>query len=202
MPYWDSYASQWTDYPATGSSYQVWANWTTSATTTTWDNTTGGGLVNGTWVAWTTTVVNTVATVWDAWVVGADGTMYTQPAPETEEQRRERERALGEWRAEREAAKQRARDLLAAHLDDEQREALERRAAFRVIASDGEEYEIEARGHSGNVRRIVGGRTVERLCVHAFVDGMPDEDHWLEQKLLLEADVETFRRTANITRVA
>jgi len=182
-------------------------NATTTGAWTTW---TGQTVAYQAWPYWIDGTVTTGSTyygnAWGMWVI------QPETVPETEEQRAEREerqrqeaaeyqRRASEENARREAAAARAREILRDHLTAEQAEALERRRAFHVIASDGEEYEIEARGHSGNVRRIVGGRAVERLCIHAYSE-MPDEDHWLSQKLLLEADAETFRQIANITRVA
>ena len=197
--------------------YEYW--YQTGTTTTAYSTTTSG------WTAWATT--GTASNVWPYWIASSGTTGGTFDANsvwrtwtilpdayvETDEQRAEREERqrreaeeyqqhAAEETSRREAAAAKARELLHDHLDAEQREALARRRAFRVIASDGEEYEIAAAGHSGNVRRIVDGRAVERLCVHAYVEGMPDEDHWLEQKLMLEADAEVFRRIANITRVA
>lgn len=96
-------------------------------------------------------------------------------------------------------AARRAQELLAANLDETQRADMERANGFRVITPQGNTYWV-AKGHVGNVYLLNNqGNRVESLCIHAR-DQLPDEDHMLAQKLLLETDEPNFRRIANITR--
>lgn len=113
----------------------------------------------------------------------------------TEEHRQRVERAAQEMRE----AEERAEELLKAHLTEEQMQDWERANRFEVVV--GERRYRVTRGRAGNVLLLdQRGNPIETYCIHAH-DDMPDADHCLSQKLLLESDEETFKRVANISGV-
>jgi hypothetical protein len=122
------------------------------------------------------------------------------------------ERELAEERARREEAEQKAYTLLMACLTPAQQKEYREKSRFTVHLPNGNAYQIY-RGHAGNVVRIDAGKRdtqgeykrLERFCIHAYpdtIDGgwMPDADHMLAQKIMLEADEGTFRRVANVSQ--
>lgn len=106
-------------------------------------------------------------------------------------------------RKARESADAKADRLLKTILSAEQRVQYERERAFDVIVGrtgERRRYRIK-HGWAGNVFVVDDrGREVERLCIHPSVQ-VPIADNLVAQKLLLEADEATFRRTANSTRL-
>jgi hypothetical protein len=108
--------------------------------------------------------------------------------------------APGPSAQEREAARATARELLLSLLDERQRDEYERLRRFTVIGADGEEYRIYRDGKSGNICRLNAEKTLEvdQFCIHDY-EGLPDEDTYIAQKLLLETDPQAFRRIANRT---
>lgn len=106
-------------------------------------------------------------------------------------------------RKARESADAKADRLLKTILSAEQRSQYERDRAFDVIVGrtgERRRYRIK-HGWAGNVYVIDDrGREIERLCIHPDVQ-VPIADNLVAQKLLLEADEATFRRTANSTRL-
>lgn len=101
-------------------------------------------------------------------------------------------------RREIEQAKVRARELLTKHLTEEQRNDFATKSHFLVHTKRGV-YRIN-RGIAGNIEFLGGPKDSrkEKLCIHSpHTYGLPEEDHMLGQKLLLEADEETFLRIAN-----
>lgn len=92
----------------------------------------------------------------------------------------------------------RARALLLDVLTDEQREEFVATERFRVRGSKGGVYEVRCNsGVSGNVRGRphMGGRE-RSYCIHP-TNGVPRHDTYLAQKLLLEHDEDEFLRVAN-----
>jgi hypothetical protein len=161
-----------------------------------------GGLIYQTWIAdgTATTTINTQhwninglgANVYQAFDVAVNGMTVSgtvrEPTP-AELQKME------EDKRRRDAARQRARDLLCSTLTDQQREQLHKENAFDLEVA-------------GRIYRIRPGRKVERLaldgkaealfCIHPdFSHGLPEDDVALSQKLLLEADEAAFLRIAN-----
>jgi len=152
-----------------------------------------------------------------------------QRQAETEEQRlareerevkaaAEREKRLAAQR-QKEAAKRRfqeegkmrARNLLNSMLSPEQREELEADNRFHLRVIDGKSgaervYRID-QGYQGNVKLLgPDGRPIKSYCIHAKTtddegNRLPNEDHMLAQKLLLQTDEERFLRVANMTPV-
>ncbi len=99
----------------------------------------------------------------------------------------------------RDVAIRKAEALLREHLDPEQQDQLNRNNQFRLIARSGRCYEI-SRGHAGNIFAFGGAQTM-KYCIHTR-ESMPDADHMLAQKLLLESNEEEFLRLANVTPLA
>lgn len=190
MPTYDGYYYG-IDNGTASNSISVWNYWTTSGTSSTittypaWDN----------WVTQGTYQVYQVSS--SPWV-------YTDPrTPEQIEwDRLEAERQADEWRAkadamaaEKAAAAARAQVLLEENLSEEQRKQLADNNWFEVVTPKAK-YRIR-RGWAGNVDRIGDdGRAHDRYCIHPSEE-VPHEDNMLAQKLLLEADEDTFLRIAN-----
>jgi hypothetical protein len=105
---------------------------------------------------------------------------------------------LGEDRqSARVAAQVRARELLRAHLNDDQRSEYDRKRSFVVVTPNGRSYRIKS-ASSYNVHGEADGID---YCVQLRSDaacrGIPVEDQMLAQKLLLEVDEPRFLRLAN-----
>lgn len=166
-----------------------------------------------TWKAWVTTTKNLTAastkveSVWLKWQECETKTNAIRQVPLKPPPKRSprdemiaRNRRRSREVRQRNAAR-RARELLLDHLTPEQQAELEANSYFHVETADGRRRYRIARGHVGNIRvvrcdepvRGKGGRLIQggtRLCAHAYhPDGsIPDEDHMLAQKLLLESE--------------
>lgn len=118
-----------------------------------------------------------------------------------EERRRVEERAqlARDEHARREAAHQRAQELLLEHLSPAQRDTLTRNGWFIVEGGrSGTKYRIRNRGVAGNIDVLGNGdRVTHRLCCHAADGGIPQGDQWLSQKIMLELAEDEFLRKAN-----
>lgn len=119
--------------------------------------------------------------------------------PVTAEQVRTQALAAEATRQEKIAATRKAEDMLKSMLDDRQRSSYSETASFEVLVTRTGEirrYLVE-RDWAGNVFRVdQHGRKIERFCIHPEKQ-IPLPDNMLAQKLLLEADEQTFLRTAN-----
>lgn len=115
-------------------------------------------------------------------------------------QREHRARIAAE-EAEREKAEITARELLLAHLSAQQKRDLLEHGWFEVIGSVGRRWRIRTRsGYSGNIDLMpeVGEVRLASYCAHAY-DQLPLHDHYLIQKIVLEADEESFIAIANVS---
>lgn len=188
----------------------VWYSWNTttgSATTTIVDS-------GEAWTYWCEEPTGTTigCTVWAQWcntTSTAAATTTTerryyvaphQPSAEEralwEEQRRQMEESMRVEREKREAADARARELLLAVLQREQREQFERDGHFLVTGRSGRRYRLR-RGTVANIDVIErDGRVKHRLCAHPLA--VPAHDTLVAQKLWLENDDEAFARVANV----
>ena len=181
----------------------VWGIWTTAAS---------GGTSNATvpctnvWRVW-----NENITTGTAHVVPAQSRQLTAAEQEAERQRieelrRQRAEEVAKDRqrdkedaARRAAAAKRADRLLRRHLSTEQERMWGKERRIIVVAGDGKRYEIKHGSH-GNIAELdEQGRKVARLCINITDHRAPLEDNVLAQKLALEIDPVSFRRTANIT---
>ena len=97
---------------------------------------------------------------------------------------------------ERAVVERRGRELLLAHLDEEQRADFEETGSF-VVRVGPRRYRIE-RGRVANVLCAEEGFRNRRYCIHPR-ENVPSGDHMLAQKLMLETDEETFLRIANVS---
>ena len=110
-----------------------------------------------------------------------------------------------------ETSKERARHLLSSMLSPEQREEFQEDDCFHLRVIDGKSgeervYRID-QGFQGNVKLLgPDGRPVKSYCIHAKTTDdegrrLPNEDHMLAQKLLLQTDEESFLKIANMSHV-
>lgn len=186
--------------PQTGDTSTVWGNWNAVITNTT----SGTGTLylgaDQAWANWNATSVVTasftVTTSWTGW-----NTAYE----ETREQREAREARAAEQarlaetaRPEREAARVRAEELLAAVLSEEQMAEYRTRRSFTLVSSKGRRWRIRAAGQSGNVDLLPdeGEEREATYCAHP-PGGLPDADAHLAQALTLITDEDAFLRVAN-----
>lgn len=172
------------------------------------------------WPQWTTITATTAATfresqlLWNGWLNSA-GTINlgARRLPErTEEQwrviREENERLRAERDRLHAAARAEGRKLLELVLSPAQLLSLDRQGFFEVVGSEGGLFRIY-HGVSGNVRQLVGGREINRLCVHPRLldhrtdegEGrgyLPTEDCLAAQALALLHDELGVVATANV----
>jgi hypothetical protein len=98
----------------------------------------------------------------------------------------------------REAAKQKANELLLAHLTPEQRRTFEENEWFVVEGGKTKQkYKINIHSYAGNIE-VVGMN--QRLCCHAD-SRIPQGDQLLAQKVMLELAEDDFLRLANRTMI-
>lgn len=127
--------------------------------------------------------------------VSASGRLYLQP--EEEIAAREAQRAARvQAEQKRSEAAERARELLLKHLTPEQRETYVSNGWFVVEGGRSKKrYRIHTRTYAGNIDVLDGDKTEVRLCCHC-ADAIPQHDHHLAQKLMLEAAEDDFLRAA------
>jgi len=106
--------------------------------------------------------------------------------------RREADRRL----AQRNQARDRAKELLRACLTEEQRSDMDRYGRFEVVGSNGGRYQLNISSYSGNIYSVdAHGGFGGCLCAHGR-DDLPLADHLLLQKLAIESDEAKFLATA------
>lgn len=154
--------------------------------------------------------------VWEAWVSNgvryqkarAENEFYHQrwPVPTPEQlavQQAARDKAEIDRKArvaEIETAKGRAEKLLLSALTDQQKEEFKSKGHFHCKSKQGNIYRIY-RGTHGNVKKLdpSGRKEIESLCIQP--ENVPEADAMLAQKFHIEFNEESFRKTANITRL-
>jgi hypothetical protein len=96
-------------------------------------------------------------------------------------------------------ASERSMELLQACLSPAQRKELEATGRISVTGSRGGKYAIDlTQSWSGNVLQFdERGRVLARLCCHSR-EQLPAADHFLLQKLAIEADEDRFLKTAYV----
>lgn len=182
----------------------VWPYWCDSITAATITPVT----LSTTWVNWNLAYSGTLT-------MGTGGTVLMLPATwtawnsaytETAEQRglRERQQARyqaeqAEWHEARLRASDRAAELLASLLTDEQMASYRDKGWFEVRGSRGGRWRIRNRGQSGNVDLMpeIGDERLATYCAHP-PEGLPAGDAHLAQMLALVTDEDAFRRVANL----
>lgn len=178
-------------------STQTWQSWTQNWITT---SSTTSLYLDNTWQAWNGTTYSSTTVTWDQW-------QHTVPMRFTSDYMAEAARADEEqlWavrraeqdrqRAKRDvlqaAARAEAHKLMAFVLTPAQMASYEARRHFDVVGSAGGIYRIH-HGTSGNLRRLINGVEVNRLCVHPSMwdgDGyLPTEDCLAAQALAIMHD--------------
>lgn len=238
MPTSTAYTSPWLRWQGTqtntitASNNTVWDHWVNSTGTTTASTITVPYEMNYdvTWRAWNQTSTAATQTytirtdVWNNWIQLGDGTgtvaayattlWRPQAAPlvrsedewaeiraEQERQRAERDKLQTEARGE-------ARKLMEFVLTKEQLAMYDAQRYFEVRGSDGGLFHVH-HGTSGNIRQVVEGREINRLCVHPrmldhrYDDGegagyLPTEDCLVAQALAIMHDESSLVNTANV----
>lgn len=193
------------------------ATWTTSGTSNvtgaiwlTWAGSTATSCTTSTdfiWGDWCSTSSSTTATIitnqvltWNNWnqVVRQVRTATPEQAAAHLQRIEESRRRQAEIDRERTKASQRAERLLLELLDENQAKDYRDRKKFRVIGSDGETYEIDARQAHGNIDRIgKNGRAIENYCVPLSDCDCPTPDHIVAQLLALKANIDHLLEKAN-----
>lgn len=200
--YYNAVWYRWCDTSSTAASNAdlAWTTW--SGTTSNCAGDCTGGTAN-VWVQWTSG-----DSTGD--VITCNGTgPYIDARTEEERaadearwaaERLETERRANEAAAVRAAARDKARTLLVAMLNEQQRAQLQRERFFEVIAKHSKRRYRIHEGTHGNVRLLSeDGREVTRYCGQP--NGVPTEDAMLAQKLQIEHDEDTFLQKANATRL-
>jgi hypothetical protein len=190
----------WTNTATTTNTVQLWNNWVSSGTTT------ASVAYTNTWSYW----LEGYAT---SGVTRPDSNFYVAPQltpdqlAEQQRQREERELAAAVERGRRAEAAMKARALLLEELDAEQAAEFAAKNHFHVRVRTGRGprsrerlFRIRGNHYAGNVEELNDeGQRIASYCIHMRSD-IPTEDHLVAQKLLLESDVESFERIANISR--
>jgi hypothetical protein len=99
-------------------------------------------------------------------------------------------------------AREKARELLLSVLDDKQRKELDTLRYFTVMSEKSKRiYRINTgMGVSRNIDEVnEKGVVIKRLCAHHSDYQIPDWDHFVSQKLMLEHAEEDFRKIANFS---
>lgn len=218
--YINSTASRWyTPTSATTATNCNWINWATNGTAATTITTT----------AITPTIYWYVADDWsndNTWVRAQARSIMTRPyiarrsrAQAAEDELRyyyeqEQRRQQSDIRRQHDqAARDRSRELLLAHLTPAQRETFDKNKWFIVEGGlSKQRYRIRDTGHMvANIDVLDDtfvldaakdqARVSHRLCGHCDINEVPLYDQLLAQKMMLELDEERFLKLANRHRV-
>lgn len=165
---------------------------------------------NDAWVSWTHAATTTITTdsMWQMWnslnpaTTLVTGAVWSEPERQRALDRYERQQE--EARQRRQAAKERARELLKSLLTQEQWESYDTVMGFDVVGSDGVTYRIQ-HGMIGNVYALYpDGTRRAAYCAHPYEwDAendcrLPTEDILAGQVLALRTDAPGFVATANV----
>lgn len=190
----------------------AWDSWSQPYTSGTGGGTVWGGW-NNQWAITTSTTVTYRIQTWQSWIDNTvrvysmedlatpvrftEGYARVEPRQRTEDEwndvrlQREAQRIDRDADAVHAAARAEAHKLLAFVLTPAQMASYEARRFFDVVGSAGGVYRIH-HGTSGNIRRVIEGAEVNRLCVHPQLhDGggyLPTEDCLAAQALALMHD--------------
>ncbi len=194
---WRAWNNSWSQTYSTSTTVDVWQQWNESWTVTTSAST----LNQDIWVRWTTGTTTGVVPMPRPIQVHSmeDLDALSRRPNRTEEEwaaiRAENERLRAERDRLQAAARAEAHKLLGLVLTREQMASYEARRFFDVVGSAGGVYRIH-HGTSGNIRRLIDGREVNRLCVHPHLyvaddnggGHLPTEDVLAAQALALMHD--------------
>lgn len=179
----------------------TWMQWTTASTT-----------ASATWNQWITAGTSTTVTmtgqnvVWHNWQEAPGRRRETNDELQALRERQSRERLAREQqrRADREAAKARATELLHDLLTEAEQATLRESARVEIEGTDGNLYRLETHRETvhGNIVRVdEHGCILGRACVapRMYDDGgaLPTADGWVGQYLGLKFDTQEFLSHAN-----
>lgn len=165
-----------------------------------WINT--AATVTSNTTAYTTTNTTNTTTIWNNWFQLAGGQIGGQArvgqvmTPADEQHYRDQH---AETTKRRDAAVNRARELLEEHLTPRQLTMYRKHGWFVVQGGkSGKRYVIHTSGIAGNIHEL-GDNNISniRYCCHANDNEMPAADHWLTQKLWIESCEDEFLAKAN-----
>lgn len=226
MPIYSSTTTGTTDWYQPADTWQTWVGTGTTSSSNVTISATGGTSIWGTWQGTFTrtyTLASTNGALWNDWVVSGvpANAVQVYSMQDLNRESRRPQRTEDEWariRAENEqlrverdavqaAARAEAHKLLALVLTKEQMASYETRRYFDVAGSEGGLFRIH-HGTSGNIRQLIDGREVNRLCVHPQLwdrdpvgNGagyLPTEDCLAAQALALMHDELGAVTTANV----
>jgi hypothetical protein len=196
---------------AATSTLDIWPLWVSNATVATTSITSAANAAAATFVRTMGVLQQQMWTVWNQQLANGGGHTLSAIAPRRSgrvqmaademarhaQYEREAQARYEAERALRVAAEAKAELLLQRLLTAEQSESLKEKRHF-YLYSRGSKYRID-RGSRGNVKLVdERDQVIESYCIHPT--GVPDADAMAAQKLMLEADPETFLRVANVTR--
>ncbi len=155
---------------------------------------------NAIWTIWVQGDYQEPQNIWQNW---SEGVALTQEAVHRQQEMFARQAEIQkEADAKRAVAEERAKKLLITQLDERQAEQFHKTKTIDVISRHSRRTYRLRYAWTGNVDVISPeGKVIERMCIHPSVH-VPMPDHLLAQKLMIEHDEESFRKIANITRVA
>ena len=167
-----------------------------------------GTVANNAWISYDPGFVSyqTIGTYTTAGATNAGAYVVTNVytpipyEPETPEAMAERLAQMAKWDEEQKVIKARARELLEATLNQEQREQLKKESFFDLETSSGRIYRIKP-GHKVERLDPATRKATSLFCIHPHVS-VPADDIAVSQKMWLETDEETFLKTANETKLA
>lgn len=201
--------------------HNVWPNWidSTAVSSSATMSSTASNIV---WHSWTVTGVSSVTiggtfssadVTWDTWndkvtlktTYSRDAWALDNAQAQEHMQRMiaDQQRQENEWQERQRqvqekqvVAKKRAKKLLVEHLNEVQRQSLEKLGYFDVQVQ-GRTFRIHANRYSQNVIEMDDkGDRIAQFCAH-LTHSCPLEDHILAQKLVLEGCPEEFFKVAN-----
>lgn len=200
---WRAWNNSWSQTYSTSTTVDVWQEWNNSWTITTSASTTNQDI----WVRWTTGTTSGLVPVRNAVPVYSmeDLDRESRRPQRTEQEwaaiRAENERLRKERDRLQAAARAEAHKLLSLVLSNQQMASYETHRFFDVVGSEGGLYRIH-HGTSGNIRQLIDGREVNRLCVHPYLytgaGHLPTEDVLAAQALAIMHDERGAVTLANV----
>lgn len=186
-----------------GTSQVIWVNWVNSTVSVT-GNATGSTISDLTlWRRWVQAPINAAVVgslVQPTIVVAQQSLPRTPETPEEIEARQRRlRRTSGIRKARRLSAERRSRELLLSLLDARQRLEFELKKTITVRHQvSGRRFRIHCTKRTHNVFELDRkGAPLREYCIVA-PGNLPDHDNLAAQLLMLQADLVTFERTANV----
>ena len=203
-------------YPINAPTSAIWQEWTSSTTNTTSATNDGSGTI---WMEWTTGTSSTSSSitcspvasnvVWYTW--NTEDGLRAVPTPAITRSSPEelayyveaaRVQAAAEVerqkkaQAERVAAQKRAEKLLLSNLSRQQKRDWLNAQFFMVRAKSGRTFKVTNRPHVNVIEIDGAGNSIVAWCAGPE-GGVPVQDQFLAQKLMLECNEDAFFQVAN-----